>query len=81
MFNSLVAPLPKGYCDYFKFVSLFCYFWAVFIGLSTVYSLLIEKEKFTTRLIIPAVTGIISMLVMYFVNRLLYNMCIGSGSR
>ena len=78
MFDSLVAPLPKGYCDYFKYVSLFCYFWAFIIAISFTYEVLINKERISTKLVTPAVTGVISMFVMYFVNRMLFNMCKGS---
>jgi hypothetical protein len=77
MMEYLFSPLPKKYCDYFYFLSVFMYI----IFLFSVFSFI---GLFLSRKSIPAsVYGlnifiVIYNFILYFVARLLYSMCFNS---
>ncbi len=79
--NKLFGPLPKEYCSYFYIISVFFYvLLIIFIILSLVYLInnygKIKEIKFV--LLIYSLQLFISLFLSYFVNRLLYSMCINS---
>ncbi len=71
MFNEIMSPLGKQNCDYFSIVSLL--FLIIFLG-TLVTAILNWKNNRPLAVIIAA----ISPLLGYYVNRLLYSMCVGS---
>lgn len=74
LFDQIVAPVSNEYCYYF-------YILAVLFFVSTVVSLLtlalqLVKSFKSFKLISLLVP--LNTFIMYFINRLLYNMCVGS---
>ena len=83
MFNidNLFGPLPKEYCSYFYIMSVFFYvLLIIFIVLSLGYLLKnynnLKEIKFV--LFIYVIQLVTTLFLSYFVNRLLYSMCINS---
>lgn len=79
--NNLFGPLPKEYCYYFYIMSIFFYVVLIsFIILSLGYLVKnynnLKEIKFV--LLIYSIQVIVSLFLSYFVNRLLYSMCINS---
>ena len=72
MLNSLFGPIGKDNCVIFQIVSIFSF--VMFITLLVLGVLHAKKNK-SAMAIIGLVT---SPLVMYYVYRLLYSMCIGA---
>ena len=74
LLNKLFGPLDSSYCTYFYFISVFAFFSFIGCILSCLYSL-VNKTKTDMNLCIAL--GIQSFFG-YFMNRLLYSMCVGS---
>lgn len=79
--NNLFGPLPKEYCNYFYIISIFFYVVLIsFIILSLGYLIKnynnLKDIKFI--LLIYGIQVIVSLFLSYFVNRLLYSMCVNS---
>ena len=74
LFDQIVGPVSNEYCYYF-------YILAVLFFISTIVSLIklgIDAVKsFKTFKLITLLVPL-NAFIMYFINRLLYNMCIGS---
>jgi len=71
---SLFGPLDARYCNYFYYLSIF--FFSVFaFSLATVVLNLLKGKKvnMTTTFVI-----LLQPLIVYFINRLYYSMCVGS---
>ncbi len=74
MFEDLFSPLSQSYCDYFYFLSVIFFVLFVFALATVVKSLLGKKSmKLTDCLIL-----ISQPLLLYFINRLYYSMCMGA---
>ena len=75
-FNNLFAPLGKEYCVYFYYMSVI----GLLSFISTVISMfyLIIKKKLDTYSAINSVTLLVSTLLSYFLNRLMYTICVSS---
>jgi uncharacterized membrane protein len=75
-FNELFfSPLGKEYCNYFYMLSLF----SLIIVFVTVVRMVIElflKSKNKVKHALDNMAFIINFLVIYFINRLFYTMCI-----
>lgn len=79
--NYLFSPLSKEYCYYFYIMSIFFYVVLIsFIILSLGYFIKnynnLKEIKFV--LLIYGIQVIVSLFLSYFVNRLLYSMCVNS---
>ena len=75
-FNQLFGPLGKEYCMYFYFMSVFGFLTFIATIISMLYLLL--KNKLDSYSMINSITLLISTLLSYFVNRLMYTMCSAS---
>jgi len=80
-FNYLFSPLSKEYCAYFYILSIFFYVvLVIFILLSLGYLIKnynnLKDIKFV--LLIYGIQVIVSLFLSYFVNRLLYSICVNS---
>ncbi len=75
-FNKLFAPLGKEYCVYFYYMSVIGIVSFIFTVISMFY--LIIKKKLDTYSAINSVTLLVSTLLSYFLNRLMYTMCVSS---
>jgi hypothetical protein len=80
-FDYLFSPLSKEYCTYFYILSMFFYvLLVIFILLSLGYLIKnfnnLKDIKFV--LLIYGIQVIVSLFLSYFVNRLLYSICVNS---
>ena len=74
LFDTIVGPMSADSCVYFYVVALLSFFLLVLSLLSIVFKLVKKPNSFSWQtLIVPVNAGL-----MYFVNRVLYNMCVGS---
>ena len=74
LFDQIVAPVSNEYCYYF-------YILAVLFFVSFVVSLLkiaVDAVKSFNSFKLVTLLVPLNAFIMYFINRLLYNMCIGS---
>lgn len=74
LFDRIVGPMSSDACVYFYVVALLSFFLLVLSLLGIVFNLVKKPNSFNlTTLVVPVNAGL-----MYFVNRVLYNMCVGS---
>jgi len=73
--QDLFEPLSAKYCDYFYYLSVIFFVLTSVAALSILSSLIQGKNKmkFSEMLI-----TISQPLLLYFINRLYYSMCVGS---
>jgi len=76
--KSFFEPLPREYCNYFYFLSIFFAIIFVLTIVSAIYGLIFNYKKFNVIFSLNMFMVIINSLLAYFVNRLLYSMCIKS---
>lgn len=73
----LFSPLPKKYCDYFYFVSVFMYILFLFSVFNFIGLFLTKKSQPLTVYGVSLFVALYNFL-LYFVTRLLYSMCVNS---
>ena len=71
--NSLFGPLSQKYCNLFLFLSAFALVMILFIVLTSL--LMFSRKKLSGEQWAVMIGGVISYLIIYFQNRILYNMC------
>ena len=72
--QDLFSPLNQQYCDYFYFLSVLFFVLFVLAAGKVIMSFFGKKSmKVTDGLIIVS-----QPLLLYFINRLYYSMCVGS---
>lgn len=72
--DSLVGPINSNYCYYFYFLALLSLVVSLVFAVRLVLSLFMKKKKFSML----NVHMFIHFFIIYFVNRLFFNMCIRS---
>jgi hypothetical protein len=77
-FNDLFTPLDKKYCNYFYYLSVISYFVLIFLVLSFVLMAVFHFKKLDLYISLNFISIIISTFLAYFVNRLMYSMCVKS---
>lgn len=70
--DSLVGPINSNWCYYFYFLALLSLLVSVSFGLRLLASLFMKKVKFS----IFNVHMLIHFFIIYFVNRIMFNICI-----
>ena len=73
--DAIFSPLGPQYCNYFYYLTVF--FFAMFVFSAVV----ILKSFFTNKKTMKATDVVMILtqpLLLYFVNRLYYSMCVGS---
>ena len=76
--NRYFGPLPKEYCAYFYFLSvLFGLYFIIIVFAMFGYSAM-NFNKLNVSLVFKSFYVLLSVLVIYFANRLLHTMCLGS---
>jgi len=74
--QNLFTPISKKYCDYFYILSII--FFVLFIAAAIVGIMsLFDKKGMKLADVLILVT---QPLILYFINRLYYSMCVGSLS-
>ncbi len=74
MMDTLFNPLDVNYCSYFYFSSIFGFVLMSIMSLTLVFFLLSKKRGSPLGLIQLIMQG----FFIYFINRLLYSMCVKS---
>jgi len=74
--KDLFTPLDKKYCNYFYYISVITYCLFILLLLLFIWSLVFHYKKLDSYLCINYVSIIISTFLSYFVNRLMYSMCV-----
>lgn len=75
LLNNTFSPLGKDYCDYFYWLSVINFIFLLYIVFTLLFKFFFDKKK-DGLLNIFLVS--LPTLIGYFVNRLLYSMCVGS---
>lgn len=73
LYNQLFSPLGKEWCSYFLYLMYFSFVALVMTVLASVYDILQKRPKFNAS---HYVFSIMNAGVMYFVNRLMYSICV-----
>ena len=74
MLGNLFNPLGQQYCVYFYYLSVIFFALSVMAGVTVLNKLLSKKGMRLT----DAVIVVTQPLLLYFINRLYYSMCVGS---
>jgi len=77
-FKDLFTPLDKKYCNYFYYMSVITYCVFIFMVLFFAWCLVFKSKKIDIYICLNTISIIISSFLAYFVNRLMYSMCIRS---
>ena len=75
--QSIFGPLSKDYCVYFYVLSMIGFFLLVLLGLTTLIVGISQRKGFEFYL--QMLTAGIAYAILYFQNRLLHSMCVGSA--
>ena len=70
IFDSIVGPLSKDFCFYFYILAILLFFSFILSVFQILFILVKNKSITTQHLLLP-----INAFVLYFVNRIFYNMC------
>ena len=70
------GPLSKDYCNYFLFLAMFFFFFLIIFAIFNIYYLLKNFKSIKSTDVMSSLLMMINLLIAYFVNRLLYTMCI-----
>jgi hypothetical protein len=73
LYNQFFSPLGKEWCAYFLYLMYFSFAALVMTVLASIYDILQKKPKFGVS---QYLFSIINAGVMYFVNRLMYSICV-----
>ena len=77
-FKDLFTPLDKKYCNYFYYLSVITYCVFIFMLLTLVFGLVFHSKKFDLHICLHSMSIIVSTFLAYFVNLLMYSMCVKS---
>ena len=76
MDGNFFGPLSQEYCLYFYAISVIAFVLFVIGLVSMAYTALMEKNG--GKMALMMLPGLVSLFIIYFVNRLLNTMCRGS---
>ena len=72
--QDLFGPLNRGYCNYFYYLSIFFFAVFAFAAAKCIMSLVGGKKLG----LMECMVMLLQPLLMYFINRLYFSMCVGS---
>ncbi len=76
--NKFFGPLPKDYCNYFFYMSVF-FFIVLTSSLASMGVMFITNYKsINLRVLMQWMYLLVNALLAYYVNRMLYSICINS---
>lgn len=78
LLNQYFGPLPREYCVYFYFLSLFFGLFFLVTLLSIIVLVFTQTRKINTLFIVNSAFVLLNLFLGYFVNRLLNTMCVRS---
>lgn len=73
LYNQLFSPLGKEWCAYFLYLMYFSFFALIMTVLASIYDMLQKKPHFGLP---HYLFSIMNAGVIYFVNRLMYSICV-----
>ena len=76
--NNLFGPLGKEYCVYFYALSILFFISFVLSAGFILYKIVKNPKDLSGKFLLNSVFVLIYTLIPYYVNRLLYTMCINS---
>jgi hypothetical protein len=76
--NALFGPLTKKYCTYFYLLSMFFFVASALSAVSMVLFSLKNGNQMTFERFSNAMFMFTSLFFNYFINRIMYSMCVGS---
>ncbi len=74
--QNLFTPISKKYCDYFYILSII--FFVLFVAAAVVGIMSLFDKK--GMKLVDVLILVTQPLILYFINRLYYSMCVGSLS-
>ena len=74
----LMDPVGKEYCDYFYYLGVLALIAMAFSVLMFIMNIFRDKDKDKMRHVGILIYNLVTSFLMYFVNRLLYSMCVKS---
>ena len=77
-FKDLFTPLDKKYCNYFYYISVITYCAFIFMVLFFAWCLVFHNKKMDLYICLNYISIIINSFLAYFVNRLMYSVCVKS---
>jgi hypothetical protein len=77
-FADIYGPLDKKACIYFSVLTIFFFVILVVAFIAQMFVLLKDFKHLTIFNIVGGIFMLFNIFIAYFVNRLLYNMCIRS---
>lgn len=69
------GPVDKGACVYFLIMSIIFFVAMLFLLLNELVFLVRNLSKFNLRMLVNGLMLLFNLFLVYFVNRILYNMC------
>jgi hypothetical protein len=72
------GPLPREYCVYFYFFSIFFGIGFVFSVISIAYFMITHIKQVNTMFIVNSIFILFNSFLAYLANRLLHTMCVKS---
>lgn len=75
------GPLTKDYCLYFYLLAIFSFvifILALFSSIIQLFTMMRKGKQFDFGSLFHTVFILLNSLIVYFVNRLFYTMCLGS---
>ena len=73
LYNQLFSPLGKEWCAYFLYLMYFSFITFILVILASIYDMLQKRPKFRMP---HYLFSIMNAGVMYFINRLMYSICV-----
>ena len=78
LFSSIYAPLDKNSCLYFLLLTLIFFFGLIIAFVANIFYLIKNRKEVSFRNITTGLMMLFNIYLAYFVNRLLYTMCVKS---
>ena len=76
--STYFGPLDKSSCSYFLFLSVIFFGILVFALIAEIYYTITNFKQLNFRIVSHGLLLLFNFFIVYFVNRLMYTMCIKS---
>ena len=76
--STYFGPLDKSSCSYFLFLSVIFFGILVFALIAEIYFTITNFRQLNFRIVSHSLLLLLNFFIVYFVNRLMYTMCIKS---
>jgi hypothetical protein len=76
--NSLFGPLGRDNCVYFYFLSILFFISFIIILLLFLFTIIKNPKYLNKQLVLNTIFGLVYTILPYYVNRLMYSICVNS---